>query len=51
MSLPPDVGPPAAGLLTSKPALVVANVGEGDTPPPELAARGAVAVWRSTRQS
>jgi GTP-binding protein YchF len=36
--------PAAAGLLTSKPALVVANVGEGDTPPPELAARGAVAV-------
>lgn len=36
--------PPDAGLITSKPSLVVANVGEGDSPPPALAARGAVAV-------
>ena len=36
--------PPEAGLLTSKPALVVANVGEGDALPDALAARGAVAV-------
>jgi ribosome-binding ATPase len=34
--------PPDAGLLTSKPALVVANVAEGDAPPPELAERGRV---------
>jgi GTP-binding protein YchF len=36
--------PSEAGLLTSKPVLVVANVGEGDDLPTELAARGAVAV-------
>jgi ribosome-binding ATPase YchF (GTP1/OBG family) len=28
--------PPAAGLLSSKPALIVANVGEGEEPPPGL---------------
>jgi GTP-binding protein YchF len=36
--------PPQAGLLTSKPVLVVANIGEGDEVPAALAARGAVAV-------
>ncbi len=36
--------PPEAGLLTSKPVLVVANVGEGEQMPEALAARGAVAV-------
>jgi GTP-binding protein YchF len=36
--------PPEAGLLTSKPALVVANVGEGEPVPPALADRAAVAV-------
>jgi GTP-binding protein YchF len=36
--------PPEAELLTSKPALVVANVGEGEELPPALAERGAVAV-------
>jgi ribosome-binding ATPase len=36
--------PPAAGLLTSKPTLVVANVGEGADLPPALAARAAIAV-------
>jgi len=36
--------PAEAGLLTSKPALVVANVGEGEEPPEALRARGAVAV-------
>jgi hypothetical protein len=36
--------PGEAGLLTSKPALVVANVGEGGEVPPGLAARGAVGV-------
>ena len=36
--------PREADLLTSKPALVVANVGEGDELPAVLAARGAVAV-------
>jgi ribosome-binding ATPase YchF (GTP1/OBG family) len=36
--------PAAAGLLTSKPALVVVNVGEGQQPPGALAARGALAV-------
>ncbi len=36
--------PAAAGLLTSKPALVVVNVGEGQQPPAALAARGAVPV-------
>jgi ribosome-binding ATPase len=34
--------PPAADLLTSKRALVVANVGEGDSPPPGLGDRGRV---------
>lgn len=34
--------PREAELLTSKPALVVANVGEGDSPPPELSDRGRV---------
>ena len=36
--------PPEADLLTSKPMLVVANVGEGEAVPPVLAERGAVAV-------
>ena len=36
--------PPEAGLLTSKPALVVANVGEDQQLPNALAARGALAV-------
>jgi GTP-binding protein YchF len=36
--------PAEAGLLTSKPTVVVANVGEGEQPPAELAVRGAVAV-------
>jgi GTP-binding protein YchF len=36
--------PADAGLLTSKPVLVVANIGEGDELPAQLAARGAVAV-------
>jgi ribosome-binding ATPase len=36
--------PPEADLLTSKPMLVVANVGEGEALPPALAERGAVAV-------
>jgi ribosome-binding ATPase len=36
--------PPEAGLLTSKPTLVVANVGEGEQVPGALVARGAVAV-------
>jgi ribosome-binding ATPase len=36
--------PAEAGLLTSKPVLVVANVGEGEDLPQQLAARGAIAV-------
>jgi ribosome-binding ATPase len=36
--------PPQAGLLTSKAALIVANVEEGADLPPALAARGALAV-------
>ena len=36
--------PAAAELLTSKPALIVANVGEGAEMPPALAARGAIGV-------
>ena len=36
--------PREAGLLTSKPVLVVANVGEGEALPEALAARGAIAV-------
>jgi ribosome-binding ATPase len=36
--------PPEADLLTSKPTLVVANVGEGEGVPEALIARGAVAV-------
>jgi GTP-binding protein YchF len=36
--------PREAGLLTSKPVLVVANVGEGDAIPAALTERGAVAV-------
>jgi GTP-binding protein YchF len=36
--------PREADLLTSKPALVVANVGEGESGPPALASREAVAV-------
>ena len=36
--------PSEAGLLSSKPALIVANVGEGETVPEPLAARGALAV-------
>jgi GTP-binding protein YchF len=36
--------PPEAGLLTSKPVLVVANVEEGTEMPPALASRGAIAV-------
>jgi len=36
--------PPEAGLLTSKPSLVVANVGEGEALAPALTARGAVGV-------
>jgi ribosome-binding ATPase len=36
--------PPEADLLTSKPALVVANVGEGEGVPDALAGRGALAV-------
>jgi GTP-binding protein YchF len=35
---------PAAELLTSKPALLVANVGEGADLPPVLAERGAIAI-------
>jgi GTP-binding protein YchF len=37
-----QLAPPRADLLTSKRALVVANVGEGDSPPPELAEHGRV---------
>jgi ribosome-binding ATPase len=40
---PREAGP-EAGLLTSKPALVVANVGEGESAPPALAERGAIGV-------
>ena len=36
--------PREAGLLTSKPALIVANVSEGEELPESLAARGAIAV-------
>jgi len=36
--------PAEAGLITSKPTLVVANVGEGETPPLALASREPVAV-------
>jgi ribosome-binding ATPase len=36
--------PPAAGLLTSKPALIVANVGEDGAVPAPLAARDAIGV-------
>jgi len=36
--------PPEADLLTSKPTVIVANVGEGDALPPALAERGAIAV-------
>ena len=36
--------PPEAGLLSSKPTLIVANVGEGDTVPEALTARAALAV-------
>ena len=36
--------PPEAALLTSKPTLVVANVGEGGEVPAALAARGAIGV-------
>jgi GTP-binding protein YchF len=36
--------PREAGLLTSKPALIVANVGEGEELPESLTARGAIAV-------
>jgi GTP-binding protein YchF len=36
--------PAEAGLLSSKPALVVANVGEGEGLPPALEKRGAIAV-------
>ena len=36
--------PAEAELLTSKPALIVANVGEGAEMPPALAARGAIGV-------
>jgi GTP-binding protein YchF len=36
--------PPAAGLLSSKPALLVANVAEGNELPTALAKRGAIAV-------
>jgi GTP-binding protein YchF len=36
--------PAEAGLLTSKPTLIVANVAEGAALPPALAARGAIAV-------
>jgi ribosome-binding ATPase len=36
--------PAEADLLTSKPALLVANIGEGDELPPGLAERGAVSV-------
>jgi ribosome-binding ATPase len=39
-----EPAPPEADLLTSKPALVVANVGEGEELPASLAERGAVAV-------
>jgi ribosome-binding ATPase len=39
-----QAAPPEADLLTSKPTLVVANVGEGDEVPPALAEREAVAV-------
>jgi len=36
--------PPEVDLLTSKPTVIVANVGEGDALPPALAERGAIAV-------
>ena len=36
--------PAEAGLLSSKPALVVANIGEGEELPPRSRARGALAV-------
>ncbi len=36
--------PPEAGLLTSKPALVIVNVGEGEEVPEALRAHGALAV-------
>jgi ribosome-binding ATPase YchF (GTP1/OBG family) len=36
--------PAEAGLITSKPTLVVANVGEGESAPPALGSRGPVAV-------
>jgi ribosome-binding ATPase len=36
--------PAEAGLLSSKPTLVVANVGEGESMPPALEQRGAIAV-------
>jgi ribosome-binding ATPase len=36
--------PAEAGLLSSKPTLVVANVGEGESTPPALEPRGAIAV-------
>jgi GTP-binding protein YchF len=39
-----NAAPPEAALLSSKPALVVANVGEGEELPSALAERGAVAV-------
>jgi GTP-binding protein YchF len=39
-----EAAPRAADLLTSKPMLVVANVGEGESIPEALEARGAVAV-------
>jgi ribosome-binding ATPase len=39
-----NAAPPEADLLSSKPALVVANVGEGEELPAALAQRGAVAV-------
>jgi GTP-binding protein YchF len=39
-----EAAPPEAALLSSKPTLVVANVGEGEELPAALAARGAVAI-------
>jgi GTP-binding protein YchF len=39
-----EAAPPEADLLTSRPSLAVANVGEGDELPDALAKRGAVAV-------
>ena len=36
--------PSEAGLLTSKPVLVIVNVGEGEEQPPQLRSRGALAV-------